>query len=323
MAGQHLKDLITAYSRRDDLLFRRAAQSIIQEEEAKKHTVLARDLRRLLTANSTAVHSEEPLVPEPPLDRDSSTPLALASYPQSSLQELVLNPDLAARLDAYVSEVRRWSELDTAGLPRRNRVLLYGPPGCGKTSTVEALASELGRPLVTARVDGLMSSYLGETSSNLRKLFDYANSGAYVLLLDEFDSLGKLRDDPADHGELRRVVNSVLQLIDSYTGPSIIVAATNHPEVLDAALWRRFDVVAELPLPTQEQLQGVLFRMLRGRAHLYDLDEVSRDLVGLPHAAAEYAANAALRRSILGHRREVESDDLRVAVAETTERRWV
>lgn len=322
MAGQHLKDLITAYARRDDLLFRRAAQAIIQEEEAKKHSVLARDLRRLLTANAGVVHSDEPLMPEPPLDRDSSTPLATASYPQRSTSELVLNADLEERVRGFVEEVRRWPELDAAGVPRRNRVLLYGPPGCGKTSTVEALASELGRPLVTARVEGLMSSYLGETSSNLRKLFDYASAGSYVVLLDEFDSLGKLRDDPADHGELRRVVNSVLQLIDSYRGPSIIVAATNHPEVLDSALWRRFDVVAELPLPTTEQLRAVLFNVLRGRADLYDLNAIARKLTGLPHSAAEFTANSALRLSILNRHGQVESSDLRDAMIDTLRRRW-
>ncbi len=324
MAGQHLKDLIAAYGRRDDLLFRRAAQALIQEEEAKKHTALARDLARMLTINSSSVpFDESPLLPEPPLDRDSSTPLASISLPNRRLKEQVLRSDISELMAEFIEEVGRWPELDAAGLPRRNRLLLYGPPGCGKTSTVEALATELGRPLVTARVDGLMSSYLGETASNLRKLFDYAGSGAYVLLLDEFDSLGKLRDDPADHGELRRVVNAVLQQIDSYRGPSIIVAATNHPSVLDSALWRRFDVVAELPLPENDELQSILFRILRGRTDMFDIGQTARDLEGLPHAAAEFAAYSAIRHSILDKESHVSSGHLKAAIRETTQRRWI
>lgn len=323
MAGQHLKDLIAAYGRRDDLLFRRAAQAIILEEEAKKHTVLARDLSRLLTINSSSVSFDaSPSLPEPPLDRDSSTPLATITLPSRHLDEQVLRPDITRAMLEYVDEVQRWPELDAAAIPRRNRILLYGPPGCGKTSTVEALASELGRPLVTARVDGLMSSYLGETASNLRKLFEYASSGPYVLLLDEFDSLGKLRDDPSDHGELRRVVNAVLQQIDSYSGPSIIVAATNHPSVLDSALWRRFDLVSELPLPEVDELQSILFRILRGRTEAFNVEVMAGQLSGLPHAAAEFAAYSAIRRSVLHRDSRVTSHQLASAVDETKQRRW-
>lgn len=323
MAGQHLKDLLSAYGSRDDLLFRRAAQAIITEEEAKKHTTLARDLSRILAVNSSVSLYEEPVVAEPPRDRDSSTPLALVSFPERYFEALTLSPAIEKLMSEYVHEVQHWPELDAAGLPRRNRVLLHGPAGCGKTSTVQALASSLGRPLVTARVDGLMSSYLGETASNLSKLFEYANSGSFVLLLDEFDSLGKMRDDPGDHGELRRVVNAVLQMIDSYAGPSIIVAATNHAQVLDSALWRRFDVVAELPLPTDEELRQVLFAILRGRADLYDLERFAYQLAGLPHAAAEFAAHSALRRAILRGSAHAQTEDLEDAVAEVSARRWI
>jgi SpoVK/Ycf46/Vps4 family AAA+-type ATPase len=322
MAGQNLKDLIAAYRDRDDLLFRRAAQGIIQEEEAKKHVTLARELRQMLAINAGPTLFEEPSLPDPPRDRDSSSPLATIGYPQRYFEEMVLNAEVEAGLSQFVAEVQKWPELDAAGIPRRNRILLYGPPGCGKTSTVEALATALGRPLVTARVDGLMSSYLGETASNIRKLFEYASSGAYVVLLDEFDSLGKLRDDPSDHGELRRVVNAVLQVIDDYKGPSVIVAATNHPEVLDSALWRRFDQVTELPLPSAEELQNLLFKLLRGKADLYALETLAHQLVGLPHAAAEYLAHAALRHAIMDGRKQANDPDLRAAVHETTSRRW-
>ena len=118
-------------------------------------------------------------------------------------------------------------------MPRRNRVIFCGPPGCGKTSAAEALAAELGVPLVVVRLDAIVSSYLGQTAGNLRRIFDYASTARWVVLFDEFDALGRERSDPSEHGEIKRVVNSFLQLLDSYTGPGLLVAATNHEETLD------------------------------------------------------------------------------------------
>lgn len=324
MAGRHLKELVTAYHARDDLAFRRAALAIIDEEEAKRHTALARDLRSLLAAGarSFSVDARPPL-PEPPRDRESNAPLAdVTTGGPASLEDLVFDDQLAARLQGLADEVAHWPALDAAGVPRRTRVLLYGPPGCGKTSLAGALANQLGWPLVTTRVDTLMSSYLGETASNLRNLFDFAASAPAIVLLDEFDSIGKLRDDPTDHGELRRIVNSVLQLIDRHQGPSIVIAATNNPSVLDTALWRRFDEVINVPLPDARQVRLLLGRLLMLHASDQRLDAAAKRLSGLPFAAVEHAANAAKRRAILHGRRGVESEDLLVATQETSTRPW-
>lgn len=323
MAGQQLKDLIAAYRDRDDLLFRRAVQVIIQEEEGKKHVALARELKRLLASNGGPVVFDEIPLPEPPRDRDSSLPLAEISAPRRSLSDLVYPSDVIDELRSIPNEVAHWSALDAAGVPRRNRFLFYGPPGCGKTTAAGAIATELGRPLVTARVEGLISSYLGETAANLRSLFDYASSGAFVVLLDEFDSLGKLRDDPTDHGELRRIVNAVLQLIDAYRGPSLIIAATNHPQVLDSALWRRFDGIVEIPLPGQDEIAFLLFRLFRGEISAEALHQMASELIGLPHAAAESFGFAALRSAVIAGRTHVDSDDLQHAMRETLARRWL
>lgn len=321
MAGRHLRDMIAAYGERDDLKFRRAAQAIIQEEEAKRHTVLARELRALLSANSTAAANEVPLVPEPPVDRDSSLPLARVEYPNRYLSDLVLSESVASSLANLVREVRNWPALDAANLPRRNRLLLSGPPGCGKTSAVSALAHELGRPLVTARMEGLMSSYLGETATNLSNLFAFASTGAYVLFLDEFDSLGKEREDASDHGELRRVVNAVLQQIDSYAGPSLIVAATNHSQVLDAALWRRFDSVIELGLPVAADVVDLVRKLLPPQAVEMALPYLP-GLIGLPHAATEFFANSSRRHAVLAGAKSVTVDDIQFALHETVSRPW-
>jgi SpoVK/Ycf46/Vps4 family AAA+-type ATPase len=321
MAGRHIRDMIVAYGQRDDLKFRRAAQAIIGEEEAKRHNVLARELRSVLTANSALGVNEQPAVPEPPVDRDSALPLASVGLSDRLLDDVILPAEAAAAVHQLITEVRRWPDLDAAGLPRRNRVLLSGPPGCGKTSVASALAHELGRPLAVARVEGLISSYLGETATNLSSLFAFAATGPYVLFLDEFDSLGKMRDDPTDHGELRRVVNAVLQQIDAYAGPSVIVAATNHSQVLDAALWRRFDAVIELGLPTPEESAAVVRQILPPAAFAMAQPRLTQ-LAGLPHAAAEYFANAARRRAVLAGTR-IRANDIESAMHETVSRPWL
>jgi SpoVK/Ycf46/Vps4 family AAA+-type ATPase len=323
MAGRHIKDLIAAYRDRDDLLFRRAAQAIIDEEEAKRHTVLAQDLRRLLASGgSLRMPQFEAPLPEPPKDRDSAMPLADLFLPERHLADLVLGEELSEALTSLADEVGRWATLDALAVPRRNRILLYGPPGCGKTSIAEALAGDLGRILVTVRVESIISSYLGETASNLRRVMDFAATGAYVVLFDEFDSLAKDRDDPADHGELRRVVNAVLQLIDRYRGPSILIAATNHSHVLDDAMWRRFDEVLEVPLPTRQQIMHLLSRLLMGRGADLDLGAAVARLDGFPHASVEALVHAALRNAVAAGRTTITHMDLASALTSVTTRRW-
>ena len=323
VAGSQLKRLLRAYRDRDDLAFRRAALEIIDEEEAKHHGQLARDLRRLLISVGSSNYGEPVTMAPPPMDRDGEAPLATLTWSQRSLSTLTLPQSLEAKIKDLLREVAHWHDLDREGVPRRQRILLHGPPGCGKTSVASALAQELGIPLATVRVDGVMSSYLGETGGNLRRVFDYAGHERIVLLFDEFDAVGKERDDPSDHGELRRVVNAVLQMIDGYVGPSLLVAATNHPGALDSAVWRRFDEVFEVPKPSVAQLQRVMARILAGHTDdTVDLHLVAEELKGLPHAAAEKVAFDARRRALLDGRTAANSSDVKVAVAEARKRRW-
>jgi SpoVK/Ycf46/Vps4 family AAA+-type ATPase len=323
VAGKHIKQMIAAYRDGDDLAFRRAAQAIIEEEEAKRHPALAREMRQLLAAAAGhAVSIDITPVPHPPMDPERDAPLADITSPRRYLRDLALNGRLAHELEALVQETRRWAEVDAAGLPRRQRLLLHGPPGCGKSSIAEAVAGELGRLLVTVRVDAVMSSYLGETASNLRRLFEFAGTGPFVILFDEFDALGKERADPADHGELRRVVNAFLQLLDRFQGPSLLIAATNHEAVLDYALWRRFDDVFEIPLPTRGELAEVLQGELHGTVSSETVRRAAEQLAGLPHAAAERAARDALRAALLENSRQVTSSHLDEAVIRALSRPW-
>jgi SpoVK/Ycf46/Vps4 family AAA+-type ATPase len=323
VAGKHIKQMIAAYRDGDDLAFRRAAQAIIEEEEAKRHPALAREMRQLLAAAAghTASVDINP-VPNPPMDPERDMPLADIASPRRYLRDLVLNDRLSHDMKTLVQETRRWSEIDAAGLPRRQRLLLHGPPGCGKSSIAEALAGELGRLLVIVRVDAVVSSYLGETASNLRRLFEFAATGPFVLLFDEFDALGKERADPADHGELRRVVNAFLQLLDRFRGPSLVIAATNHEAVLDYALWRRFDDVVEVPTPTTDELVRVLEAELRRTLQPETIRRAAKRLDGLPHAAAERVARDTLRAALLDNSPQVTPAHLDEAVSRALSRPW-
>ena len=324
MAGRHLKELFRAFRARDELAFRRAGQAIVDEEQAKQHHALARDLLKLLVAGGNATDAATQLVlPAPPTDREGEWPLGEVRTGEWMLEDLVLAPEVATSLRGLITEVARWPELDAAGIPRRQRVLLEGPPGCGKTTAAEAVATELGRPLLLVRLDAVVSSYLGETASNLRRILDYASQAPFVVLFDEFDALGRSRDDAAEHGEMKRVVTAFLQMIDNYRGPSVLLTATNHPGLLDAALWRRFGEVLRFRLPTVHQLRVLLRLRLRAVPHrAVPIEATATALKGLPHAAVDRFVANARRAALIDGRRELTDHDVKGALAAVTHRPW-
>ncbi len=323
MAGRELKQLFRAYRDGDELAFRRAAQELIEEAEANRHLALARDLKQILAGGGQGQLSETVLVPSPPMDREGEWPLAEVRHPEHYFGDLVLRKQTLDQLQDLVSEVRLWDALAKHGIPPRRRLLLYGPPGCGKSSAAHAIAAELAWPLVTVRVDTVVSSYLGETASNLHRVFDYARAGTWVVLFDEFDALGRARDDPTEHGEIKRVVSAFLQLLDAFRGSSLIVAATNHQSMLDPALWRRFDEVVELPKPTVAQIRQLLKLRLRPTTRRQlSLDAPASTLRGLPHAAVEKVAWDARRLALAANRDHIVRADIEKAVAAAKSRPW-
>lgn len=299
--GKLLRRLIRSGSEGDIDAFRGAAKQVIEEERQKQHHLLASDLEAILHGRSTsspALRFPTPAVPE---DRERGLPLASVCEPVRQLQDVVLSPKNLATVKGILREYNRVEVLQSHGLRPSDRILLCGPPGCGKTVTAEAIATELGRPLAIVRTDSVVSSFLGETAANLRKVFEFATTAPTVTLFDEFDALGKEREDYSEHGELRRVVNAVLQMLDAYQGRSLIVAATNHEGMLDKAVWRRFEEVLFLEPPTASQLHQLLTLKLSGVRHSFEIKDVAESgwFNGATHADVERLVLRAIKEMVL------------------------
>lgn len=322
MAGRQIKDVVRAFQARDELAFRRAVNEIIEEEEARHHFAIARDLRALLAAGG-GVRPQDGLfaLPPAPKSRDNEWDLIDVRIPELDLSDLVLEPQVADTLNEIASEVGHWEELASAGIPRRQKLLFTGPAGTGKTSAAEGLATMLGWPVGLVSVDTVVSSYLGETASNLRRVFEFAQEHRLVLVFDEFDALGRMRDDSSEHGEMKRVVSSFLQFLDHYSGPSIVVAITNYPGLLDFALWRRFDEVSEFKRPSVHSIRRLLrLRSRTMRSKPFDTEEVASALRGLPHAAIERFVFDVRREQVL--RGDVSASRVRELLHGVKQRAW-
>jgi SpoVK/Ycf46/Vps4 family AAA+-type ATPase len=241
-----------------------------------------------------------------PRDPDRDAALVELRQPSRSRVEIVLSPTLERKLDRIEREFRNLEALKRQGLPAKTRLLFVGPPGCGKTLCTEILASDLGLPVLYARFDGIVSSYLGETANNLRRVFQYAARHPSVLFFDEFDVVAKDRDDPQEVGELKRVVGSFLQLLDSHPRESMLVAATNHQGLLDEALWRRFDEVLSFGKPTADQLIRLIDLRLRGVKKVgIDVQRLAAEMAGFAFADAERVCLEATKAMILAGKKEL------------------
>ncbi len=311
-----LKQLLRGHVSGDDESFVSAAREIIEQERKKQHNILADDLSKIL-ANGDREDAQSPvrdfrLVPK---DQDRDAPLMEIRRPVIHLEDLVLADSQVELLRDVADQFRQWDVLTANGLWPSRKLLFCGPPGCGKTVTAEALASLLGLPLLVVRFDAVVSSLLGETASNLAKVFDYARTDTWVVLFDEFDAVGRSRDDPLEHGELKRVVNAFLQMLDTFYGRSLIVAATNFAQALDPALWRRFDEILRFDLPNREQIRQLVAKKLRLKLDgVSDLEKLVNALDGMSHGEVERVCLDALKKHILDGGKGSPSEHLEIAL---------
>lgn len=242
-----LIDLVRAGARGDHILFQKSLEAIVSEERAKQHHILADRLAAHLHLGPT------PQVGGPVSSTRGSRPPAGLFHeisPQRQLKDLVLPNSVMSASQELIEEYRRADLLRAHNLEPRHRVLLMGPPGNGKTTLAEAIATELMVPLLVVRYEAVIASYLGETAVRLSRLFEQVRTRRCVLFFDEFDVVGKERGDVHETGEIKRVVSSLLLQIDTLPTYVVVVTATNHPELLDRAAWRRFQIRLDLPAPT-------------------------------------------------------------------------
>ena len=312
-SADHVKALVKSHSSGDDQAFYAVALQVAAKAARQGHHRFAADVKSLVEAGKAERRPSSVTALAQP--RGDLADLVSASYPETSLRDLVAPTELTVSLKHVIAEQRQRHALMDQGFNPVHRLLLEGPPGTGKTMTAGVLAHELDLPLLTIRLDGLLSKYLGETASKLRVVFDAVESQRAVYLFDEFDALGADRAGN-DVGEARRILNSFLLFIEGVGPESIVVAATNHRSILDRALFRRFDLVVTYALPTSDEGIAVLKARLGTLALGMGWKSVGKHTEGLSHAELVKAAEAAAKRSLLAGADRATTDTLIAALGE-------
>ena len=219
----------------------------------------AERLQRTLSLNSSEFNglvTLDEITSQAPIDTESRMSMVEVEHPRFD-STIVIDESIEEAINTFINKIKNKSKLEKAGIKPNLSLMLYGPPGCGKTTLANYIAKKSGLPIVTARLDTLVSSLLGSTAKNIRKVFDFANTKPCILFIDEFDAIAKARDDEHEHGELKRVINSLLQSIDQFD--NVLITATNHSEILDNAVWRRFDTIIEVNKPSSPDFTKLLF----------------------------------------------------------------
>ncbi len=290
-----LISLVKSALNSDLVAFRKALEVLISEERSKNHSILADRLNSLLNDSPRHHNRHTPFI------QNGNKDLVFEVTPQKSINDLILDPKIVEIYTELVEEHHRSDLLRSYGLVPRNRILLAGPPGNGKTSLAEAIAFELMYPLLVVRYDNLIGSYLGETASRLQKVFDSARTRNCVLFFDEFETLGKERGDTKETGEIKRVVSSLLLQIDRLPSHTIVITASNHPELLDKAVWRRFQISTELSPPSKAQRVEFLQKFEKKTNFQFkrSLDGLADKMSGANFSEIEDFCIDVLRQSIL------------------------
>ncbi|MBN1843879.1 MAG: ATP-binding protein [Deltaproteobacteria bacterium] len=291
-----LLDLVRAGARGERDLFRKTLEALVAEERAKQHHILADRLAAHLNQSNNFKSIPAPSVANGPVGE-----LFYEINPNRQLEDLVLSDAVTNACKEMIEEQSRSDLLRSHNLEPRHRVLLAGPPGNGKTSLAEALANELALPLLVVRYESIIKSYLGETAVRVARLFDQVRTRRAVLFFDEFDVVGKERGDVHETGEIKRVVSSLLLQVDALPSYVIVVTATNHPELLDRAVWRRFQLRLQLPPPTLDDIGEWFsrFEKRRGLKFQFNPKKLSKSLSGLSFSELEQFSLDVQRRYVM------------------------
>jgi SpoVK/Ycf46/Vps4 family AAA+-type ATPase len=329
MKAELLKRLFRAIASSDPEAIDKLTYLVIEEERQKGHTLLADQLENIKkkSQKEKPASNSKPVSPvsenlqalsELPTSKRFNLPLVTVIPREKLRHHMVLPEVVEKRFQRIEREYAARDRLAHHGLRYRQKILLYGLPGCGKTLGAERLAWNTGLPLLKVRFDAMVSSFLGETANNLRLVFDKASAEPCLLFLDECDSIAKSREDTQEVGEIKRVVNTFLQILDEYESSSgLLVAATNLNKSLDTALWRRFDDLIEVPKPGEQELEFILKQTLSGiEVGSINWSLIIKQMNGFSAAQAVRAAQDAAKRAILEREELVIQEHLAEAIEE-------
>lgn len=304
--AEQIKSLIRSHLSDDDERFYTLALQVAAHEAQQGHGELAHDIRNIVD-KSRRTRGGNVLLKFP----QELTGMVFSEKTETPLSALVLSSQLKNRIERIIHEYRQQGKLKSHGLSNRRKILLSGPPGTGKTMTARVLAHELRLPLHTIQVDKLVTKFMGETSAKLRQIFDLIRDEPGVYLFDEFDAIGGDRSLDNDVGEMRRVLNALLQFIEQDASDSMIIGATNNPALLDRALFRRFDDVLTYDLPDQASRQQLIENVLGSfRGGKLGWKAILRESEGLSQAEIDHACVDAIKVTILADGKTVQSENL-------------
>lgn len=311
ISGKHIAAMVRSHADGDETSFHSIALQAAAREAKAGHHLLANDIKKAVDISREKTSQGNVTVLAQP--RGELAGLVEATNPHVRLQQLVAPNELVEQIKQVLAEQRQRKNLLDHGFSPAHRLLLEGPPGTGKTMTAAVFATELGIPMLTIRLDSLLSKFMGETASKLRLIFDSVAQRRGVYLFDEFDALGADRSGN-DVGEARRILNSFLVFLEEASSESIVIAATNHRTILDKALFRRFDAVLTYELPDARHATTVMKARLGSLAHGTSMAKLGEYTAGLSHAELVKAAETAAKSVLLRGGNHVERKDIIAAL---------
>ncbi len=316
-SSEQIKALLRSHLEGDEARFHSIAMQLAAHEAKLGHGKLAKELRELIDKAKSlpSFESGKPVPLAKP--RGELSGLLSVSYPKLKLIDMVLAPSVSERLIRLIKEHTQIRKIRAHGLAPRKKLLLVGPPGTGKTLTASVLAGELGLPLFVVRLDSLMTKFMGETAAKLRLIFDAIQQTRGVYLFDEFDSIGSQRGLSNDVGEIRRVLNSFLQMIEQDDSDSLLIAATNHVDILDHALFRRFDDVVEYKVPGKKEVGELIKTKLAGfKTSRIQWKVISDAAEGMSYGDIVRACEDAIKEMIIHDKKHITHGELKKAIGE-------